>query len=76
MSPNYGLEAKNDGLTDWLTDCQQQYDSDSDPVVTWQTRPLDREDAPWKTKPQLSWLQSKSGHDPWKGLVSKTHRQL
>jgi hypothetical protein len=32
-------------------------------LITIQTRPLDRNDAPWQTKPQLSWLQPKSGHE-------------
>jgi hypothetical protein len=32
-------------------------DEDCDPL---HTRPLDREDAPWQKKLQLSWLQSKS----------------
>jgi hypothetical protein len=37
----------------------------------WQTRHLDREDAPWQTKEQLSLSQPESGHESWRGSIPR-----
>jgi hypothetical protein len=37
--------------------------------TTWQTLPLDREDAPWYTKSQLSWQQP--GHESGSGSTPR-----
>jgi hypothetical protein len=39
--------------------------------ITCETRPLIREDAPWQTKPQLSWLQPECGDDSQKGSTPR-----
>jgi hypothetical protein len=45
--------------------------TDKDWPVTIQTHPPTREDAPWQTRSQLSWLQPKSGHESRRGSVPR-----